>query len=317
GASGPASAEQWNAIVAAAEKEGKVTLYNAATPSIQMRIKAAFEKAHPRITLEWVRYGSGALMAKIDQERSMGAEGADVAVSTETAWFDRHGKQGLVKAPVGPARAGWPANFLLNGMTPILTMEPIVMMVNTNLVKTPVTGQKDLIRPEFKGRIGVEDLASTFVFAWYDLVEKSEEPGYLAKLAAQQPRIYASTVAGAQSVSAGEIAIANFVNMGAALDAVSKGAPVRVVMPNPAFANQYNAAILGWARRSNAAQVLVNFLMSPAGQESWSGDGASGSPLPNIPNALDARVMRSVDLTPYTPEFTKSYRVRFESMFKR
>ena len=317
GAAKAASPDAWKAIVAAAQKEGKVTVYNAATQAIQARIKTAFEKAYPGIAVEWNRYGSGELMTKLDQERQTGVEGADVGVSTETSWFDRNGKAGLLKAPVGPSLSAWPSAFLLNGMSPVLAMEPMVIMVNTTQVKIPITGQKDLLRPEFKGKVGIEELASTFVYAWYDQVEKTEEPGYLAKLGAQQPRIYASTPAGAQSVASGEIALANFINMGAAVATVKQGAPVKIVIPSPAFANQYNGAALSWAKRPNAALVLIDFLMSREGQESWNGDGASASALPNIPNALDARILRPVDLVPFTPEVNRAFKVRFDALFRR
>ena len=313
----PVSADAWQGVVAAANKEGKVLLYNAATQAIQTRIKAAFTKAYPGITLEWIRYGSGELMTRLDQERQAGVEGADVGVSTEVAWFDKASKAGYLKAPVGPAMAAWPGAYLLNGVSPVLAMEPIIIMVNTNLVKTPVTGQKDLLRPEFKGKVGIEELASTFVYAWYDQVEKTEEPGYLAKLATNQPRIYPSTPALAQSIASGEIAIANFVNMGAAVATVKQGAPARIVMPTPTFSNQYNGGIMAHSKRPNAAMVLMDFLMSKEGQEAWSGDGASASALPGVPNALDARNVRPVDIVPYTPERNREFKVRFDGLFRR
>lgn len=311
-----ATESEWKAIVAAAEKEGKVTIYSAAAPAVQTRLKAAFEKAFPRITVEWARFGSGALMAKVDQERSMGAEGADVVATSETSWIDANGKQGMLRAPVGPAVREWPPAFLRNGMAPILAMDPIVMMINTNLVKIPVTGQKDLLRPELKGKIGLEEIASTFGAAWYDQVERGEEPGYLAKLATQQTRVYPSTVALAQSVSSGEISIANFVNLGAAFEAVQRGAPVRIIVPEPVYASLYIGAILGWSKQPNAAMVFMDYLMSRAGQEVWSGDGGSASPLPTG-KALDARKVRSIELAPYTSESIAGIRQRFESLFKR
>ena len=317
GAAKPVSPEAWKTIVDAAHKEGKVLLYSAATQAIQGRIKTAFNKVYPGITMEWIRYGSGELMTKLDQERQMGADGADVGVSTEVAWFDRAGKAGQLKAPAGPATGAWPANFLLHGFSPTLAMEPIVIMVNTNQIKTPVTGQKDLLRPEFKGKIGIEELASTFVYSWYDNVEKTEEPGYLAKLATNSPRIYPSTVALAQSIASGEIGIANFVNMGAAVSTVKAGAPARIVLPTPTFANQYQGGVLAWSKRPNAGLVLLDFLMSRDGQEAWSGDGASASPLAGVPNALDAKPMRPLDLAPYTPERNKEFKVRFDGLFRR
>src|SRR5262249_23738873 len=159
-----------------------------------------FEKAYPDITLEWVRYTSGLLMAKVDQERKSGVASADLIVSTEVAWFEDRIKEGGIVHPQGPDIANFPSKHLVSGIVPVLSMEAIVLMYNPNLVKTPITSHKDLLRPEFKGRIGMEDLLSTTVVAFYAWLEQQNGPDYLTKLAAQQPRLYASALAGGQSV---------------------------------------------------------------------------------------------------------------------
>lgn len=313
----PATPDQWKKIVAAAQKEGSVTVYSAAVPPVQERLKADFEKAYPGITMAWQRYGSGQLVIKIDQERKGGADGADVAVATELGWFEARAKENMIKAPVGPAREGWPSTAMEKGILPILAMEPITIVYNTNLVKTPITGYLDLLKPEFKGRIGMEDLVATTVAAFYDWNEKSFGADYLIKLAAQQPKIYSSTPAGAQLIAAGEIAVANFINAGAAVPLVKQGAPMKVVVPQPAWATRYVSGVLGWAKRPNAALVLMDYLMSRRGQTTWNGNDDSASPLPNIPGSLNVTLVPAFDPAQWPPERVSAYRAKWTGIFRK
>lgn len=312
----PASPVQWKEIVAAAEREGKVVLYTATVVPVQTRIKTDFEKAYPRIQLEWVRYPSGPLMARIDQERQSGAPGADVATSTEAAWFGARVKEGQLKVPAGPSVANWPASFLLYGAAPVLGMDPIILVYNTNLVKTPITGHRDVLRSELVGKIGSLDLLSTTVIAFYSTLEKAYGADFLNRLAAQKPRIYNSTVGASQSVAAGEFSVALYAGMGASKDLVLSAAPIKLVVPTPVVATTHVGGILGWAAHPNAAQVYMDYIMSVRGQTTWSGDGDSASALPNIPGALDNTGYQPLDLSPYTPEVVKAYTAKFNALFR-
>lgn len=89
-----AQSSQWNDIVAAARKEGRVVIYGAAAPDALQRVAAGFKKAHPDIAIEWQRGSSGPLLTKIDQERGAKADGADVFMSTETAWYLARQREG-------------------------------------------------------------------------------------------------------------------------------------------------------------------------------------------------------------------------------
>lgn len=313
---GVGAGADWDKVLGAAKKEGKVVLYTATVVPVMQRIKEDFDKAYPDITLEWVRYTSGPLMIKVDQERRAGVTGADVVSSTEVGWFEDRAKESAIVRAIGPDAARFPERHLIAGIVPVLSMEAIVMMVNTNIVKTPVNSHMDVLRPEFKGRIGMEDLLSTTVVGFYTWLEQNHGAGYLDRLAAQQPRLYTSTVGGGQSLAAGEIAIATYINTGAAVPLVKTGAPVKIVYPNPGFGNAYVGAIVNWAGHPNAAQVLMNYMMSARGQAVWNGNGDSASPLPNIPNSLDANTLQRVDLSKFPPEVVKPFTARWNKLFK-
>ena len=78
---------------------------------------------------------------------------------------------------------------------------------------------------------------------------------------------------------------------------------------------QRGGAILGWGKRPNASQVLMNYLMSARGQAAWNGQGDSASPLPNIKGSLNAKSIAAYDAARYTPEVIKAYTERWNMLF--
>ena len=193
---------QWKDIVAVAETEGKVVVYNLAVVPVQARIKADFDKLYPRIQLEWIRYASGAAHGQDRPGAPEWPAGADGAISTESGWFSAPTREGQLKLPVGPSLATWPGNLVPYGTSPVLAMDPIVMVYNTNLVKTLMTGHRDTLRPELPGKVGSLDILSSTVVAFYTTLEKTCGADFLGKLEAQRPRIYNSTQGASRAVAA-------------------------------------------------------------------------------------------------------------------
>jgi iron(III) transport system substrate-binding protein len=307
----------WANVLAAAKREGRVFIYSSVPTPITSRQKADFEKAHPDIVFEFARFNSGQLLTKVDQERATGADGGDVLIGTDIGWAEARIKDGSVKVNAGPDARAWPAPYLIGGVVPVLAMEPITITYNTSKVKSPPTGYMDLLKPEYRGKVGVLDIsAATTVVAFYDWIAKNYGADYLGRLAANQPIVYASAPNAAQSVAAGELEIASFINTASGGPLVEQGAPIRMVVPSPAFGFRYVGATLGWAKRPNAAQVFMNYAMSPRGQTAWSGKGDSASPLPNIPGSLDAKTISPYDPSPYTAEVVKAQIARWNAMFK-
>lgn len=306
----------WKAVQAAALKEGKVVLYAAPTPPTLARLKADFEKAHPGIALEPVRMVGGVLTGKFETERDAKADGGDVLVAPELLWLDTAAKQGALKAPTGPAARGWPAKYMIGGVAPMLTLEPMVMVYNTNLVKTPVTGYQDLLKPEYKGRTGTFGPIAPVVVAWYDWLEKTHGADFLGKYATQDPKVYPSSVASTQAVASGELMLNTFSQVAFAQPLIDQGAPMRIVMPKPAFGIAYGAGIVGWSKRPNAAQVLVDYLMSPRGQAAFIGKGEMAAVVPNVPNSMDPNAISVFEASRFTPEVVKAFTERFNNTFK-
>ena len=103
----------------------------------------------------------------------------------------------------------------------------------------------------------------------------------------------------------------------ATLPLIAQGAPLKLVIPSPAFGFQYSGGILSWSKRPNAAQVFMNYVMSRAGQTAWVGSGEAASALPNIPNSSDANTISVYNPTAYPADFLQTYGVKWRGIFKK
>lgn len=307
----------WKAVQSAAQKEGRVVLYSQTGPAIQARLESDFAKNNPGIRLEVVRVTGGAVVAKVDQERKINADGADVVITTVIEWLEKSAKEGAIKPPTGPASRVWPKEYLIGGAAPVLSIDPIVMAYNTNLVKKPITDYEDLLRPELKGKIGTLLPGSApSVVAWYDFLEKVQGPAFMKGFAAQAPLFYPSSVPVTQALASGEVAVAAFTLANTAGPLIEQGAPIKIVVPKRSLGVRFTGAILDFSKRPNAAQVLMDYLISMRGQTAYSGRGESASPLPGVPGSQDPKAINAYDESQYTPEVVKKFNERWNQMFK-
>ena len=236
------AAAEWAKIQDAARKEGKVVVYATMGPAVHDRIVEAFNAANPGIKMELVRIVGAALTTKIEQERlAQNVAGADMMLTADVRWAGDAVKKGYLKTPVGPAAAAYPDSWMRGGQVALVAPTPWVIHYNTNLVKTPITGYQDLLRPEFTGKIGGVSLVAEVVTLFYKWLDESN-PGYLEKLSAQKVKMYPSTVGSANSTASGEISVGVFsvIPVDNALHA--QKAPMKTVIPNPSYGFAYTNA---------------------------------------------------------------------------
>ena len=310
-------AAEWAKIQDAARKEGKVIVYATMGPAVHDRIVEAFNANNPGIKMELVRIVGSALTAKVEQERlAPNVAGGDMMLTADIRWASDAVKKGYLKTPVGPAAAAYPDAWIRGGQVALMAPTPWVIHYNTNLVKTPITGYQDLLRPELAGKVGGVSLVAEVVTLFYKWVDESN-PGYMEKLAAQKVKMYPSTVGSANSTASGEISAGIFsvIPVDNALHA--QKAPFKTVIPNPSYGFAYGAAIVSWAKNPNAAFVAQDFIMSAKGQAAIVGNGESGSPVSGVPGALDlSKVnLQLIDWDKVTPEGVKAYETRWNSLF--
>ena len=308
---------EWNKIVEAARKEGKVILYATMAPPVHDRIVAAFNAANPGIKMELVRLVGSAMSVKFDQERlQTGVEGGDAMITADIRWAMEAQKKGYLKTPVGPNAAAWPESFVKNSQIMFLGINPWIMNYNPSIVKGPVTSYQDLLRPEFAGKIGSMALVAEVGTIWYKWLDDTY-PGFLENLAKQNVKMYPSAVAATNSTASGEVAANMFSVIPIDNALIAQKAPLKSVITSPAYGFSYGGAVVSWAKNPNAALVAVDFLMSPKGQAAIVGNQEAASPLPNIPGSLDTSKLnlQLVDWDKQTPESLKAFEVKWNKLF--
>jgi len=307
---------EWARIVAGARKEGKVTFYTSQPPGAQTRFVDGFRKLYPEIAVEVSRGASAQLFPRVQQELASGADGGDVWINTELLWLIDRAKEGRLLKPAGPATAGWPAQFMVQGTVLLAGREPFIISYNKTLVPNPLKGYADLLRPEFRGRMGSSELAATTVIAFYDWLEKTQGGDYLERFRAQNPKLYLGGVPIAQAVAAGEVIVGAFGQPTATKPLMEKGAPIDYIVPSPGLGVEYIAAAFAWSRRPNAALVMLDFIMSPEGQAAWHGAGETASPRPGIAGSLPIASITPWNPHDYPTEVANNYRERWTRLFK-
>jgi len=307
----------WQKIVADAKKEGALVIYFQTVPSTFDRITKDFMALYPEIKVEYRRLLTPVThMQAIENEKANKLDGADITQYANAIWYRDKAQENFFLKPVGPANAEYPKESLMYGSVPVIAVMPFVMAYNTNIIKTPITSMRDLLRPELKGKVGSSDLVAETVFAFYEWIEKTQGADFLPLFAAQKPKLTVGVLPLFQSIAAGEIAAAPYGIHAVANTLIAQGAPMKVFQPNPAFASRDVLAAVAHSRRPNAALVFLDYMMSRRGQGIWNGTGETASVIPGIPGSLDAKTMQPWDVFRYTPEFQRDYKLKFDKMFK-
>ena len=267
-------------LVAAAKKEGRVTVYSNADPAaIERAIKGFIAKYGFAPDVQ--RLTGAALAQRFTAEYESGVFLADFFISSDPVFPKAAIKKGwLQRVDDLPSLAAWPKDDLKEGLVS-LGLNPYTLCYNKMLVPEGVTGWEALNDKKFRGKVLVGDprvLASAR--NWYAAMRGKFGDDYireLGSLAAFSP----SAVPGLQQLGAGAVAIyapATYLN---ALDIIERGAPVVNLLIDPIVMSVPFGALVTKAPHPNAAKLLLNFIMSREGQELYNENGFSL--LPNIP----------------------------------
>ena len=206
------------------------------------------------------------------------------------AWAEQRGGEGWFVAPVGPAfddpaydRA---ANVSEDGTFFTSTAAVLTFGWNTGQYPAGLTDYTDLLDPELAGgRIGVIEPAAPSIVDFWLYLEENYGEDFVTQLAAQEPKIYPSSLPMAQALTSGEISAGSFVSVLG--DEKEQGAPVDSGLADEVWGARFNTAVLQTAPHPNAAQVLANFMVTQPGQEAIAHEAASV--LPDVEGRGDDR----------------------------
>jgi iron(III) transport system substrate-binding protein len=209
--------------------------------------------------------------AKLYAEQQSGADGADVVANVNYPWVLKASSDGRLLDFVGPDSTGpqWSGtDFLVDDRVQYSTFTNIGLGWNKDaFADGGPTSFEDLLDPKYAGgQIGLPDPIAPVVADFYASLEANYGPDFLKQLAAQDPVFFPGAVPLEQALAAGEITVGGYVTNIGMVAAKAQGAPVEFAAPANAWAPPIMSYIPAWSKRPGAAQVLIDFMASAAGQ---------------------------------------------------
>jgi iron(III) transport system substrate-binding protein len=316
----PTVSGAWASIVSKAKAEGTVTIYASQAPATLQALSQAFQQVYPAIKANLIRLSSAEVTQRLDAEQKSGATGADGMIQTDSVFQKLRTSQGYFVALTGPNVLSSIVKGNLRGPNNqwvVTNLAPFGFAWNTELV-TGTPKLPDILMPKYKGKIAVLDFttSSTLVLLVSLMGEQlTKQYGIadpLTKIAAQNPKFYPSQVPLQQDLGAGEFAIASQ----ATANSAPPGAPIKVGYPLKPLSLPVYAGVTSWAKHPNAAQLLVDFLLTKKGQSLISNQQVSA--IPGIPEAvISAADVTYLDTSAYDSADTANRLAMLKSTFHR
>lgn len=271
GGAGASASSGWDAIVAAAQKEGSANILTTEIPGWVDAETSAFKSTAGLTMNTLARGANGVLETRLTSEVQANAIQTDVYEDVDRSFFVQHADwfvdlsaANLPNYAAYPQAAKWKAicvddKWDVSGVT-----------YNTNLVTgsdIPQTWQ-DLTNPKWAGKVVLSDPSpGGFYLQWAVDMQQNFGDDYLKKIAQLHPTLQASSVAAAQDVASGAAALSFLSQVDSGSDVKAKGGPIGFqILRNPDVGSQACVGILKGSPHPNAAKVLLNFLMSADSQ---------------------------------------------------
>lgn len=261
-------------LVAAAEKEGELTLQYSAPLNAMQAMAAAFGKAYPKVRLNLERKAGSTGAQALLQEIAAGVHRIDVFQGTDAGANAELIKQQAFAALTPELVGDFPASA--TAMAPYIYYPDVirtVVMYNPKFV-TEAEAEKlrawdGILDPAFKGRFSLVEPSFGVTLAPLLYVMNNPKLGedFLRKLKAQDPVIFLNTAQARDSLMSGQKPIswgAQWENI--VFSDFERGAPIRFVYPNPTVAYGGNGwGVLAKAPHPNAARLFFAWGMSRDG----------------------------------------------------
>ena len=287
GAQSTPSKGEWDKVVEAAKKEGKVIVSIPTSAELRKEFETGFQKAYPGIELELNVARGASNINKIAEEQNAGVRSIDLHIGGTTSIITGLLAQNFLD-PVMPSmilpevrdpKSWWgghiwadSAKRFVYSFTAYMTE---TIWYNTTLVRPEeINSWDNLLDPKWKGKIVILDPRSpgSGESNWAFLLRIKGE-SFLAKLAAQEMMVGRNLRQLGEQVARGKSAISIGVSYYTYVPFIKAGLPVKSISNIKegyyAGTGSGNLAVLKNVAHPNAAKVFVNWLLSKDGQAAF------------------------------------------------
>jgi iron(III) transport system substrate-binding protein len=267
------AASEMKNLIAAAKKEGSVNFYTGLTEKDNVNAAKLF-KAKYGINVDIFRANTNQVLQRYDLEWKAGNVKADVLALADATASARLQQRGMLMRYEPPATKtpGYIAKF---GGTHFQVLGLTVWGAAWNSEKVKgaevPTDFHDFLKPRWKGKLGMLDASVSLVgLQQYYILRTALGADFLKQLGAQNLRFLSPNNAIAEQIVSGELFGAPILILNVAVQFKQKKAPLGYgYMKTGVPVLTRTLQISAKARKSNAAKLFVNWLLSKEGQEGF------------------------------------------------
>jgi len=268
--------ERWDAVVAAARKEGEAVLYtsNAGSRCLDQNL-ATFRSAYG-INVQVMSARGSEIQERIRVEQSSGRFVGDVNWTGDPAIYLQAQNGALERLGKIPNAANVAAPLVASEYSVPVFLSRISLLVNARLVnpEQDLKSWRDLLSPKWSGKILTDRLDVPGAGnAFFQVTNTAFGQDFHERLARQKLEFTREIGTSQRRVAQGEYAV--FIPAVTQYMMQVKGLPVRYWVPQEG-APYYTTSlsVLKNAPHPNAARVLINHLLATASQVNCARDGA-------------------------------------------
>lgn len=276
-----AEKERIKKLIAGAKKEGELVAYSAAwRPDVQAKMIPKFREEYglseSELKVKIISTRTGAVVTKITEELRAKVYKTDIVNTAPTSWFDDLIANKEVMAYDSPEYKNFsplvsdpkigPANppYYISGM-----IAAYGLAYNPKFIKEEIVSWKDVLRPEYKGKICCGDVSKSFSYTEaYLAIRSVVGRGFFEELGKLKPFVLVSASDLVNKSTTGEFPIIVISSQGVVFRANEKGAGLKLVFPPEGWAAiGYPVAILAHAPNPNAAKLFMDYIHGEVFQE--------------------------------------------------
>ena len=279
-----AGSAEWDKLVDAAKKEGKVTVSIPASAELKKQIEEQFKNRYGIEVETFTARGSAGVRRMADEFKAgvrhfdlhVGGSSSIVSGMLDEVILDPI-EPWLAVPEVKDPKQWWGGHLWVDNAKRFIYMSqaylPEIIWYNTDLVKpNEIRSFDDFLNPKWKGKIGYLDPRtpgagdSSWSFMWR---VKGEE--YLKKLVAQDLYLGRDQRVLAESLARGRVAVTVGLSYYSFLPFLKAGLPIKALPTlkegTYGTGGSGNLAVIKTPAHPNSAKVFVNWLLGREGQE--------------------------------------------------